>query len=136
MDGTIMRQICELLQIANTRTTPYHPASNGQVKIYIITLVQALMCYSKNKQDTWDEYLQQLAGALSASKNRQTWFTPNEIKLCRDINQPLDIFLCTVGNEEEKDLNTYVKDLKSKLESIHREASANFLNIDKRETMI
>lgn len=32
MDGTIMRQICELLQIAKTRTTPYHPASNGQVE--------------------------------------------------------------------------------------------------------
>lgn len=79
MDGTIMRQICELLQIAKTRTTPYHPASNGQVERYNRTLLQALRCYIKNKQDTWDEYLQQLAGASRASKNRQTGFSPNEM---------------------------------------------------------
>lgn len=69
MDGTIMSQICELLQIAKTRTTLYHPASNGRVKIYNKTLLQTLRCYIKNKQDTWDEYLQQFAGALRASKN-------------------------------------------------------------------
>lgn len=93
MDGTIMRQICELLQIAKTRTTPYHPASNGQVERCNRTLLQALRCYIKNKQDTWDEYLQQLAGALRASKNRQTGFTPNEMMLGRDVIQPLYILL-------------------------------------------
>ena len=29
MDGVLMQNLCELLQIAKTRTTPYHPQSNG-----------------------------------------------------------------------------------------------------------
>lgn len=64
------------------------------------------MSYIKNKQDTWEEYLQQLAGALRASKNRQTGLTPNEMMIGRDVIQPLDIFLDTVDHEEERDLNT------------------------------
>ena len=52
MDGYIIHQICELLQKAKTRTTPYHPAPNGQVERYNRTILQALRCYIKNKQDT------------------------------------------------------------------------------------
>jgi transposase InsO family protein len=133
MDGTIMHQICELLQIAKTRTTPYHPASNGQVERYNRTLLQALRCYIENKQDTWDEYLQQIAGAIRACKNRQTGFTPNEMMMGRDVLQPINLFLGTSDNGEDKDINTYVKDLKSKLESIHREARENLKTSQNRQ---
>ncbi|XP_056157718.1 uncharacterized protein LOC130132152 [Lampris incognitus] len=31
-ESALFRELCELLQVAKTRTTPYHPASNGQVE--------------------------------------------------------------------------------------------------------
>ena len=31
-DGNLFKAFCDLLQITKTRTTPYHPASNGQVE--------------------------------------------------------------------------------------------------------
>ena len=31
-EGNLFTQICQLLQITKTRTTPYHPSSNGQVE--------------------------------------------------------------------------------------------------------
>ena len=34
MDGNLVRQLCDLLEIRKTRTTPYHPSSNGQVERY------------------------------------------------------------------------------------------------------
>lgn len=43
MDGTVVRGICELLEITKTRTTPYHPASNGQIERYNRTIFQAVV---------------------------------------------------------------------------------------------
>ena len=57
MDGNLVRQLCDLLQIAKTRTTPYHPSSNGQVERYNRTILQTIRCFLKNKQQDWDLWL-------------------------------------------------------------------------------
>ncbi|CAC5419026.1 unnamed protein product [Mytilus coruscus] len=71
IDGNVIRQLCELLEITNTRTTAYHPASNGQVERYIRTLAQMIRCFTQKRQDSWDVHLQQLTGAIRAIENRQ-----------------------------------------------------------------
>ena len=53
--------------------------------------------------------------------------------LGRDVLQPLDIFLGTTDIGEEEDLNTYVSDTKSNLESIHREARENLRTSQHRQ---
>jgi hypothetical protein len=70
MDGSLVRQLCRLLDIAKTRTTPYHPASNGQVERYNRIILQTVRCYLKNKPQNWDIYLPQIAGAIRSSVNR------------------------------------------------------------------
>ncbi|VDI36547.1 Hypothetical predicted protein, partial [Mytilus galloprovincialis] len=30
VDGRVIRQLCDLLEVSKTRTSAYHPASNGQ----------------------------------------------------------------------------------------------------------
>ena len=49
MNGFIITQMCKLLQIAKTQTTPYKFASNGQVERYNRTILHALRCYIKDK---------------------------------------------------------------------------------------
>ena len=44
-DGKLFASICELLQIAKTRTTPYRPCSKGQAERYNITLLQLIRCF-------------------------------------------------------------------------------------------
>ena len=57
MDGNLVRQLCGLLQIAKTITTPYHPSSNGQVERYNRTILQTISCFLKSKQQDWDLWL-------------------------------------------------------------------------------
>ena len=45
-DGKLFLSVCELLQIAKTRTMPYHPCSNGQVERYHRTFYSILYFYS------------------------------------------------------------------------------------------
>ena len=68
-DGNLFQQMCSLLQITKTRTTPYRPCSNGQVERYNCLLLQLIRCYISTMQRTWDEDLQLLAGAIRAMKN-------------------------------------------------------------------
>ena len=48
MDGNLVNKLCELLQIAKIRTTPYHSSSNGQIERYNRTLLQTIRCYIQN----------------------------------------------------------------------------------------
>ena len=45
-------QLCEMLEIAKKRTTPYHPNANGQIERLNRTLLQRIRCTIRNGQRT------------------------------------------------------------------------------------
>ena len=46
-ESAVVRRLCELLGIKKTRTTAYHPASNGQVERFNRTLVPLLRAHTE-----------------------------------------------------------------------------------------
>lgn len=60
--------------------------------------------------------MRQLNGALRASKYSQTGFSTNEMMLGREVIKILNIFLGTSDIHKEKDIHTYVIDLKTNLD--------------------
>ena len=120
MEGNLIRQLCNLLQIIKNRTPPYHPSSNGQVERYNRTISQAIRGYVRNKQDYWDQHLQQLAGAIKLTKNPQTGFSSNILILGRDVYQPLNVILGSPKLDVKNAKSPgYVKDLTQTLEDVH-----------------
>ena len=125
-DGHLFKNLCQLLEIVKTRTTPYRPSSNGQVERYNSIILQAIRCYLKGKQKDWDENLQQLAGAIRATENRQTGFTPNQMMLGREVIQPVDLLTGTCNlNLKIKEPGQFITDLKDTLEKVHSIAREN-----------
>ena len=45
LDEILFASVCQLLQIAKTRTTPYRPSCNGQVEQNNGTLLQLIRCF-------------------------------------------------------------------------------------------
>ncbi|CAL9699311.1 unnamed protein product [Knipowitschia caucasica] len=90
-ESLLFRNVCKLLQITKTRTTPYHPSSNGQVERFNRTLLQMLRCYVNRNQKNWDEQLPLLTAAYRSSRHAVTGFTPNRLMLGREVHQPQDI---------------------------------------------
>ncbi len=90
-ESSLFRNVCSLLQITKTRTTPYHPASNGQVERFNRTLLQMIRCYVNQNQKNWDEHLPLLTSAYRSSQHAVTGFTPNRLMLGREVYQPQDL---------------------------------------------
>jgi len=120
----LFNSICELFQVTKTRTTPYRPCSNGQVERMNRTLLQMIRCFLKDDQTDWDLHLPQLAGAMRASVNRSTGFTPNMMMLGREAALPSDLQIPdpspTLTNPPE-----YVSQLQDTLHRVHQAARQN-----------
>ena len=87
-ESKLFEALCKALEIHKTRVTPYRASANGQVERFNRTLMDAVRCFLRKAQDNWDQLVQQIAGAIRASVNRSTWFTPNMLMLGREVNTP------------------------------------------------
>jgi transposase InsO family protein len=81
----LFRSLCARLEIGQTRTTPYHPAANGQVERMNHTILHMIRCTLEGGQHNWDEKLPLLMAAIRSTPNRSTGFTPNRLMLGRWI---------------------------------------------------
>ena len=132
--GNLFTQVCQLLQIVKTRTTPYHPASNAQVVWFNKMLLQIICVYLKGNQRTWDENLQLLAGAIRASVHRTTGFTANRMMLGREVLEPIDMMLGTASqNLRQETPVEYVKKLEKRLKRVHKQARDTILSAQRRQ---
>ena len=101
-DSRMFKEVCDLLNIVKTRTTPYRPSANGQVKRMNRTILQILRCFIRGLQEDWDLHLATVGMAIRSTGNRQTGFTPNFLILGREVLHPIDLMLHPVGEEERK----------------------------------
>ena len=130
-ESRLFKELCKALQIHKARTTPYRPSSNGQVERYNRTLMDAVRCFIGKKQDQWDIHLQQIAGALRASVNRQTGFTANRLMLGREVNMPAHLMFPHTG-EKCENIDSYVTNLTTNLQKAHETARNSLKTATKR----
>lgn len=56
-ESKLFKELCNLLQIDETRTTPYHPQSDGMIERFNKSLVQTLNAFVSENHRDWDEYI-------------------------------------------------------------------------------
>eukprot|EP00731_Ephydatia_muelleri_P034801 Em0078g1a len=66
-ESDLVKEICELLQIRKTRTTPYHPQCNGMVERFNRTLLDMLSTAVGNHQADWQQHIRKLCLAYNSS---------------------------------------------------------------------
>ena len=134
MDGHLVRQICRILQIKKTRTTPYHSASNDQVEIYNSLILQTIRCFIKRQHNRWYEHVQLLAAAICATPNRQTGFSASFLIFGREVTQPIDLtFGLLTINTQEKETFHFVQDIITTLNLVHGVARDNLKSAQQRQ---
>ncbi|CAG2228923.1 unnamed protein product [Mytilus edulis] len=74
-ESRLISELCKLLGIDKTRTTTYHPQSDGQVERFNRTLLSMLSKYVKENQRDWDVHLQKVMMGYRTSEHESTKFS-------------------------------------------------------------
>ena len=117
-ESKLFEALCKALEIHKARTTPYRPSANGQVERFNRTLMDAVRCFLGKSQNKWDQHVQQIAGAIRASVNRSTGYTPNMLMLGREVNTPAQLMFPNV-HEKHEDHDEYVAELRTTMKRAH-----------------
>lgn len=116
-ESHLFAHMCELLQITKSRTTPYHPQSDGMVERFNRTLQQVLAMFVSENKDDWDDHLPYVTMAYRSSVQESTKCTPNLVMLGREISLPLDIMAGTHQYPSAPDCQIlYIEWLKSAMQ--------------------
>jgi hypothetical protein len=99
-ESELFSEMCSLLGILKSRTTPYRPQSDGMVEQFNRTL-QQMLCMFINKSD-WDDHLPYVLMAYRSSIQESTKCTPNLLMLGREVPVPIDVVVGKPLNEIEE----------------------------------
>ena len=75
-ENRIMQELCTLCGSHKTRTTPYHPESDGLVERFNRTLLMMLAMFASKNREDWDELLPPVMMAYRSSVHESTGFSP------------------------------------------------------------
>ncbi|CAG2224639.1 unnamed protein product [Mytilus edulis] len=118
-ESLLFQEMCCILNIKKTRTTPYHPKSDGMVERFNKTLATMLSSFVEQNQRDWDEYIPFVMMAYRASEHETTGQTPNSLMLGRELSTPLDIMYEMPPSVKDIPAHKWAWELKEKLEISH-----------------
>lgn len=130
-ESNLFKRMCDIFEIEKSRTTPFHPQSDGMIERFNRTLQQMLAMFVNDYKDDWDEHLPLLTMAYRASVQESTKCTPNILMLGRETSLPIDIITGSPTHPNDAPIECpvkYVEWLKEAMQNAFDFAHENLQN--------
>ena len=120
-ESDVFKEMCRILGIEKTRTTPYRPQSDGMIERANRTIENMLSAFVDENQKNWDDLIPLLMLAYRSSVHESTGVSPNEMVFGHSVILPVDLVFGRTNPEKcEYHLNSeYARNLVLKIEKIH-----------------
>ena len=118
----VVLEVCRLFGIHKTRTTPYHPRSDGFIERSFRTLGRCLKAACRETKQEWDELVPLILMSYRAMPQASTGVTPNMMMLGWQTRLPVQaMYGAPLGPEEEASIvSEYVAALQGGLRAAYR----------------
>jgi len=124
-ESKVIKELCRLLNIHHSRTTPYHPSGNGMCERMNRSLLSLLGTLPAEKKSRWKDHVLAMVHAYNCTKHDSTGFAPYELMFGRKPRLPIDLVLGVSGPSEKLNYSEYVKQLRSRLKKAYVKASTS-----------
>ena len=121
-ESQIFQEMCKLLQINKTRTTAYHPQSDGLIERMNRTIKEILAKYISVNQTDWDKFVDSVVFAYNSTIHDTTGITPYRMVFGEEIVLPVDLATEKVNAEQStipKNQAEYVRELQRSLNEMY-----------------
>ena len=118
-ENSVVRELCHLLGVTKSRTTPYHPQGNGMTERFNRTLLSMLGTLEPSQKVNWAMHLQSLTHAYNCAKHESTGYSPFYLMFLREPRLPVDVAFDPKFVNIEEDIrpqSTYVRQLEEYLQ--------------------
>ena len=123
-ESRVIQELCKLLEIKKSRTTPYHPQGNGQVERFNQTLLKMLGTLETEKKEHWRDYVAPLVHAYNCTRNDATGMSPYFLMFGREARLPIDLKMgVSPDSESDTSHRRYAQKLRDRLRKAHKLAS-------------
>ena len=117
-ESALLKEVCQLLGVVKTRTTPYHPQSDGLVERFNRTLLNLLsMAASENERD-WDLHIPMVMMAYRTSVQESIGCTPFYLMFGREGRLPADVMFRLPSSPMQ--VNKYAQDMRFRMEQAYQ----------------
>jgi hypothetical protein len=118
-ESLVFSEMCKLLGIKKTRTTPLHPQSDGMVEWFNRTIEHQLAIFVDENQKDWDEHIPLLLMAYWTATHKSTGLTPAKVMMGRELRVPLDLLMGIPSKKNYVKKLSYVEKLEESMDIAH-----------------
>lgn len=113
-ENSLIQRLCQFYEVDKSRTTPYHPAGNGQRERFNRTINDLLRTLPVSWKQDWVACLPQVLFCHNTTPHQSTGESPFFLMFGREQRLPVDFLL---GRVRDPDL--YTKRVKRRVASAH-----------------
>lgn len=115
-ESVLIQQLCCLYGVEKSRTTPYHPAGNGQCERFNRTLHDLLRTLPPSKKGDWPFCLPQVLFAYNTTPHQATGESPFFLMFGQEPRLPVDFLLGRVQEPLAGGVNRWILEQQDRLQ--------------------